>query len=126
LNPRAVSRPDCRLPRRRRLTTAAAFEETYAQERRIIGRLMVLWLRSGPDAALRLGVVAGRKVGGAVQRNRARRRLREVFRRERHRLQGPWDVVLVARRNLLAAAWSEVQREFLALAAKAGLMNLTT
>lgn len=70
---------------------------------------------------MRLGVVAGRQIGGAVQRNRAKRRLREAFRRKRAGFRPGFDVVLVARRPLLDAPWSEVGRELSALAEKVGL-----
>ncbi len=83
---------------------------------------MVLWLRSGDDAALRLGVVSSRKVGGAVQRTRARRLLRDVFRRNRHRLTGPVDVVLVARAAILRAPPAAREADFLSLARAAGIM----
>ena len=58
---------------------------------------MVFWRRRGAGAALRLGVVASRKVGGAVQRARAKRRLRSAYRLNRHRFRGDCDVVLIAR-----------------------------
>jgi ribonuclease P protein component len=82
---------------------------------------MVLWLRRGEGASLRLGVVASRKVGRAFARARAKRRLREVFRLHRHGLSGPFDVVLVARRALLTAPWPAVVEEFMGLAKRAGL-----
>jgi len=120
---RGCTRPRQRLGRRQRLTQTKHFEETYAQGRKWVGRYMVLWLREGEGAALRLGVVASRKVGGAVKRNRARRRLREVYRRHRERLDGRYDVVLVARARLPEAAWPDVVEDFLKLAARAGLTN---
>jgi ribonuclease P protein component len=86
---------------------------------------MVLWLREEPDASLRLGVVASRKVGGAVARSRAKRMLREAYRRNRFRLVGKADVVLVARRELLKAGADEVVEELLALAEKAGILGKT-
>jgi ribonuclease P protein component len=86
---------------------------------------MVLWLRSADDASLKLGVVASRKVGGAVRRNRAKRRLREAFRLNRYRFAGHVDVVLVARRSIVSADWNAIVEELLALAGKAGLINAT-
>lgn len=109
------------LGRSQRLIRSADFSAIYAQERRWVGRYMVLWLGTHPDAALRLGVVAGRKVGGAVQRARAKRRLREVFRLNRGLCSGAYDVILVARRAILHAAWPDVVREFMDLTRRAGL-----
>lgn len=85
---------------------------------------MVFWLRVGEDAALRLGVVTSKKVSSrAVDRNLARRRLREIFRQHRAELSGPVDLVIIARRNLLSASYAEVEREFLRLAENAGLLQ---
>lgn len=84
---------------------------------------MVMWLREGDDASLRLGLAAGRTIGGAVQRNRAKRRLREAFRLNRHRLQGKCDIVLMARGRLNTAPWDEVQSELIQLADRAGILK---
>jgi len=81
-----------------------------------------MWLREGDDASLRLGVAAGRTIGGAVQRNRAKRRLREAFRLNRHRLRGKCDIVLMARGKLNNAPWDEVQSELIQLADRAGIL----
>ena len=116
-------KPDQRLGRNQRLTQASLFQQTYAQGRRAIGRFMVLWLREGEGASLRLGVVASRKVGGAVQRARAKRLMREVYRRHRHQLSGPFDVVLVARRGILDAKWDEIVSDLLVLAKRVGLAD---
>lgn len=118
-----AAKPDERLGRSRRLIRSTAFDEAFSQGRKRVGRYMVLWVREGADASLRLGVVTSRKVGGAVQRVRARRVLRETFRRNRHRLKGAFDLVLVARANIVRAPSKAVVEEFLALAGSAGLME---
>ena len=110
------------LCRKQRLRHASQFEETYEQNRRWHGRHMVLFLRAAPDASLRLGVVASKKVGNAPERARAKRRLREAFRRHRATFTATTDdVVLVARRSILAAPWDDVVAELFKLAAQAGL-----
>ena len=110
------------LGRKQRLRHTAQFQQAYDQDRRWHGRLMVLFLRSGPDASLRLGVVASKKVGNAPERARAKRRLREAFRRQRAGFAGRTDdVVLVARRSILDAPWDAVVAELRKLAAQAGL-----
>lgn len=106
-----------------RLRRTGQFREAYDQNRCWHGRLMVLFLRSGPDASTRLGVVASRKVGNAVERARAKRRLREAFRRHRGAFAASTDdVVLIARRPILNAPWDRVVDELLKLAARAGLI----
>ena len=110
------------LCRKQRLQRTAQFAETYAQNRRWHGRHMVLFLRAAPDASLRLGVVASKKVGNAPERARAKRRLRDAFRRHRALFTAATDdVVLVARRSILAARWTDVVAELLKLAGQAGL-----
>lgn len=124
--PGSVSVPDRGLSRLQRLTRSAHFEEAFAQKRSFVGRYMVLWVREGTDARLRLGLVSSRKVGGAVERNRARRRLREAWRLNRYRLLGKVDVVLVARRAIGEASAAEVEAELLRLCARAGLFEKAT
>jgi ribonuclease P protein component len=114
--------PDRRLRRNQRLTSPADFQETYGQGRSGAARTMVMWLRSGPGTSLRLGVVASKVIGNAVCRARAKRRLREAWRLNRHRFQGDVDVVLVARRSILTAKWVDVTDDLIRLAGKAGLL----
>lgn len=109
--------------RKQRLLRTAQFQETYDQNRRWHGRYMVLFLRTAPDASLRLGVVASKKVGNAPERARAKRRLREAFRRNRAAFTATTDdIVLVARRSILAAPWADVVAELFKLAAQAGAL----
>jgi ribonuclease P protein component len=110
------------LRRQQRLTESDAFEETFKQGRRFVGRTMVLWRRDADDASLRLGVVASKRTfRRAVDRNRAKRVLRETWRLNREQLGGGSDVVLVARRRLLSTPTADVARELRYLAKKAGL-----
>ena len=112
------------LSKQQRLVKASLFREAFAQKRSFVGRTMVLWLRRGEGASLRLGVVSSKKVSNrAVDRNRARRVLRAVFREHRDELLDGVDVLMIARRNLLHASHAEVEAEFLRLARKAGLLE---
>lgn len=111
------------LRREQRLTKSAEIREAYSQQRKTVGKYMVLWRREADNANLRLAVVASKKVGGAVQRNRAKRRLREVFRLNQHQLSGPCDVVLVARKSILTASWPQVVEDFSSVFKRAGLLS---
>jgi ribonuclease P protein component len=75
------------------------------------GRLFNLAAAPNQQPHHRLGLTAGRRVGGAVQRNRARRLLREAFRRRRRRPGVPCDLVLVAKREILGCTRADLDRE---------------
>ena len=115
--------PSQRLGRDRRIRSSAQFQEAYGQQRKVAGRFLVLFLRSGEGASLRLGVVTSRKVGPAVCRVRIRRRLREVWRRNRHRFSGTCDVVLIARSGCDRASWPDLEADLMKAAARSGLVN---
>ncbi|HEX2102310.1 MAG TPA: ribonuclease P protein component [Solirubrobacteraceae bacterium] len=86
-------------PKRGRLSRSAEFERVYRQGRSVGNRFLVLYAFPRPGAVdgPRLGVSVSRKVGGAVDRNRVKRLLREAFAGEADRLPADRDVVVVAR-----------------------------
>ncbi len=104
------------LPKRRRLHARAEFQIVYAEGQRYDGRLLAAFLRKNDLSEHRLGVTASTKaVGKSVDRNRARRLLRELFRRsasEMEELQQHYDWVLNAKRSLLASNEEPRFREF--------------
>jgi ribonuclease P protein component len=100
-----------RLRPRQRLRTGAEFDAVFKQGRRLDGRLFLLVAAPNGRAFDRLGLAVSRRVGGAVGRNRARRLLRESFRRV-DRPPGPGlDLVVVARAPLPGRGQAEVDRE---------------
>jgi ribonuclease P protein component len=108
-------------PRARRIGARRDFRDAYENGLKKYGRLVVVFARSRPEGGLRLGITATRKVGGAVERNRARRRVREIFRRWRAATPDTAADVVV---NVLASA---TRAPYAALRAEvAGLLGQAT
>src|SRR4051812_18683654 len=100
-------------PKRRRLSRSGEFDRVYRDGSSHATRYLVLYTFPRKDEEredVRLGVSVSRKVGGAVDRNKVKRLLREAFRAEASRLPADVDVVIVARPDALEL----VEREGLA------------
>ena len=109
--------PRPRRVKRRRRSRSAEFDRVYRRGRSRGNRWIVLhaFPREGAGDGPRLGLSVGRKVGGAVERNRVKRVLREAFWTRAERLEPGDDYVIVAR----ADARELVEREGLAGAQQA-------
>lgn len=86
------------------------FEWAYEHGIKIHGRLATMFVVSTALPVGRLGIAATRRLGGAVERNRAKRLVREVFRR--HKIAPGFDVVVVPKRELLDASLTALESEY--------------
>jgi ribonuclease P protein component len=97
------------LPRAHRLTQSRAFQALYRRGRRWEHALAVLHALPRATGDVRFGVVVGKKVGKAVQRNRVRRLFREALRHQLPALQRGVHAVWVARPAASDAGFSEIE-----------------
>ena len=110
------------LPKRERLRKPAEFRRVYAEGKRFEGRFMTVFITPSQTEFQRFGVTASKKaIGNAVERNRAKRLLRETFRLNKGELNEvkiKFDWVLNARRSLLKVKLRMPFEEFRQIVAK--------
>ena len=97
----------------RRLYNTSGYANSY----------LVLYAKKNHSATNRVGVTVSKKIGGAVVRNRVRRRLREVYRLSETRFCSGWDIVVVARSRCINADFQKLSAAYLSLAEKAGILE---
>ena len=85
---------------------------------------VIVYARRSRYPYARLGITTGKKVGGAVQRNRARRLLREAYRGLAPRIGGHWDIVLVARARVLQLKSTQLQPVLQRMLETAGVLRV--
>ena len=96
-----------------RIRRRPEFERIYSAGSKVHGRLMTVFVMPNGRATPRFGVAATRKLGSAVERNRAKRLARELFRRRKD--IGGLDIVIVPRREMLDAPFAILEADYVAL-----------
>ncbi|MQA30296.1 MAG: ribonuclease P protein component [Luteitalea sp.] len=96
--------------RQERIRRRVEYQQIYDRGDRVHGRLFTLFSLPNELQVGRLGIAATKKLGGAVVRNRAKRLIREVFRR--NKIAPGMDLVVVPKRELLDASLTAIEIEF--------------
>jgi ribonuclease P protein component len=106
-----------------RLSRASEFSLVKASGKSWTGRHLVLAiLARETQAASRIGIIATKRLGNAVSRNQVRRRIREIFRLNQHRIQRGFWVVTIARFSSATATFEELQGDWLRLVERASIL----
>jgi ribonuclease P protein component len=117
MQPATITRPGSPIFRLRK---HADYQRVYAASRKQFSKQMSYFAMLRPTAATgepadpatpRVGLTAGKVLGGAVERNRIKRRMREAVRLHLGELQLPLDVILHPRRSVLTLDFAALQRE---------------
>ena len=101
-----------------RIRRRPEFERVYKAGAKAHGRFMTVFVLPNDGPAARLGVAATRKIGSSVDRNRAKRLAREVFRR--HKMAAGLDIVIVPRREMLDAPFASLEADYHATLERSG------
>ena len=99
------------------------FRRIYSKGRSAVTPFLVLYCRPNRLGHNRLGVTVSTKLGGAVVRNRARRRLREVYRLAQPQLKQGYDIILVARGRAVNGPYQKLTAAFYKACGQLGLLR---
>lgn len=120
------------LPKKHRLKTKADFDEVYKSGRKIYSKSFLLIYKKSKQSELpngfllpRFGFVASKKVGKAVERNKAKRILREAIKQEFPRLRTNFEIVFVAFKGISDKPFQTLHEEVQVVFKKAGLYKGT-
>ena len=109
--------------RRYRLTRSKEFKRVRRVGRSYAHPLIVLITLVSAEPGVRIGISAGKSVGGAVQRNRAKRLMREAARPLIARVRPGWNLVLLARQPILHSSLLEIQQALIQLLKRAEIFG---
>ncbi len=99
------------------------FQRLYSRGKSAASSSLVLYIRRNGQRGNRLGITVSTKVGKAVVRNRVRRRLREIYRLHEVELASGVDLVLVARVRAAQVRYWDLERDFLRVSDKLGVLR---
>ncbi|HIE79613.1 MAG TPA: ribonuclease P protein component [Nitrospinaceae bacterium] len=95
-----------------RLAKRPQFEKVMAEgEKKRVDRLCTIFsIPNGLDKK-RLGIIASKKIGNAVARNRAKRRIREIFRQIKHRMEPALDIVVISGKDMVTLPYGVIEKK---------------
>ena len=76
-----------------------------------VDRLCIIFSIPNELGRKRLGIIASKKIGNAVARNRAKRRIREVFRQIRHRIEPALDIVVISGKDMVTLPHRVIEKK---------------
>ncbi|MDD4102465.1 MAG: ribonuclease P protein component [Kiritimatiellae bacterium] len=103
---------------------SSKYKGVFAESKKVYGRTLLIWFAGNSDAGRKAGVVVSKRVfRRAVDRNRAKRLMREAFRAKRHLLSVDADLIMVARKGIGGRSCAEVALDLEVVLRRAGLTS---
>ena len=99
------------------------FQKLYKKGKSVISPVLIVYAKKNGQRFNRLGITASKKIGKAVIRNRAKRRLRELYRTNLDSLETGYDFVIVARSKTAVVPYDVLLSSFLSAMKNLGVLN---
>lgn len=112
-----------RIDKTRKIKKNIDFRLVYKHGKYQVNRYCVIYKMPVAKQATKIGFVTGKKVGCAVERNRARRLMREVYRLHQHEIREGYSVVMVARQPLKDLKYQEAEKQIMNLLERSKLLK---
>jgi ribonuclease P protein component len=109
-----------KFPKTDRILKRDVFRRAYEKGRKIQFRYFTAFVLGTQAGTARIGITATRKIGNSVERNRARRLVREAFRKNKWLVPNGVDIVINVRRSLVEAGYADFEGEFITFLQRAG------
>ena len=107
-------------PKTSRVLKRDRFRQVYDEGRKFQAKYFTAFLLANSIGQPRIGITVTRKIGNSVERNRARRLVREVFRKNKWLVPQGVDIVINAKRVLVEAGYHDLEGDFITFLERAG------
>ena len=95
-----------------RLTTRLEFEKVLAEgKRNRVGKLCTIFSLPNNLNRKRLGIIASKRIGNAVARNRVKRAIREIFRQVKHQIIPATDIVVISGKEMVVESYKVIDEK---------------
>lgn len=104
-----------------RINRAQDYNDIFKNGKKYIGKHIIVFMKGNNLNNNRFGIVTSKKIGNAVIRNRAKRRIRAVIQQESNKLNNSYDIVIIGRVNIKNVSFEAIKQDFLYIMKKGKL-----
>ena len=97
------------MEKRFRLRKNMEFKKVYTGGKNFWNRNLVLYIKKNNLEEPRLGITITKKVGNAVVRNKIRRRIKEIYRLNLHKIKGGYDLIIIPKKNVVDISFKDLE-----------------
>lgn len=112
-----------RFTKEERLRTSADFKSVFNAKKSFANQFLIMYVLRKEEEGRRIGFSVSKKIGNAVVRNKVRRRLREIYRTNKYRLNPGTDLIVIARPEIVKLDFEGIKRAFFALCHRANILT---
>lgn len=109
------------ISKRLRISKNREFREIYKHGKNIANKDFVLYQKKNEFNRTRIGIAVSKIVGNAVKRNRIKRLIREIYRKELPHIKSGYDIILIARKPIKEKSFHSIEKTFIDVLKRAGL-----